>query len=473
MSETEKPNGDPDYRLPTGSRLRHAWKISALVGVIGLVLSIVGAFVDAHRFAFAWLFAFMTFLAIALGALFFVLGQHLTGAGWGVTVRRTAELLASGLPLFAFLFLPIAFSLHALYPWMEIPLEEPPHHEGGDPTHGAAQRESLDLGSRAHAQDPRELHDAQPGEWEHATGSGAHGAPRTPQEQEHEHLVAEKRGYFHLGGRAVFFLIRAVIYFIAWTLLSYLFVSWSTRQDQERGVELTRKMQRLAPPATFVFGLTLTFAAFDWMMSMEPTWYSTIYGVLYFAISAMVAHAVIILLTLAVRRFGNVNGAINVEHYHDLGKLLFGFTVFWAYIGFSQYMLIWYAGIPEEATYYHLRWTGGGGYAVVSIFLVLGGFAVPFFLLMSRHAKRRLPLLIAASVWVALAHVVQMHWMVTPYAEQYGLVHTRFSLHWLDFTALFAVGGLYFAFVLWQMTRVPLVPIGDPRLPRALAFENA
>jgi hypothetical protein len=165
--------------------------------------------------------------------------------------------------------------------------------------------------------------------------------------------------------------------------------------------------------------------------------------------------------------------AINVEHYHDLGKLLFGFVVFQAYISFSQFMLIWYAGIPEEATYYHLRWWGGGGFKTISVLLVAASFAVPFFVLISRNAKRRLGLLAFACIWLAVMHVVHVYWLVMPYAEQTGLVETSLRVHWMDVASLFAVGGIYLSVVLWQMTRYPLVPVGDPRLARALKFENA
>jgi hypothetical protein len=183
----------------------------------------------------------------------------------------------------------------------------------------------------------------------------------------------------------------------------------------------------------------------------------------------------IILLTMAMRRSGLIGEAVNVEHYHDLGKLLFGFIVFWAYISFSQFMLIWYAGIPEEATYYHLRWWGGGGFKAISIILVLGHFVLPFFLLISRNTKRRLEFLAFGCLWMLVMHVVEIYWLVMPYATQEpdSLVHTALRVHWVDIACLFAVGGIYMSVVLFQMTRFPLVPVGDPRLARALKFENA
>jgi hypothetical protein len=469
----DEPVKQPTYRIPPDSPWANAWKLTAVIGVVGLATALFGMTTDPGRFAFSWLFAFMTFLAVGLGGLFFVLGQHLTGAGWGVTSRRTAEMMLSGLPVFAILFIPIALNLDHLYPWMHMEM----HHEAAAEEH--ADRSALAFGGDARAQDVPRLHDMNPVEqaaFEHEEGHAAgHGGEHahTPQHAEHEHIVSQKLGWFHLGGKAVFFLIRAAIYFIAWILLAYAFVGWSTRQDKEKGIALTKKAQKLAPAATFVFGFTLTFAAFDWMMSLEPSWYSTIFGVQYFAVSAVIGHVTVILVTLGIRRAGLIGEAVNVEHYHDLGKLLFGFVVFWAYISFSQFMLIWYAGIPEEATYYHLRWWGGGGFKTVSVLLILAGFGVPFFLLISRNTKRRLAILTFACIWLCVMHVVQVYWLIMPYAAQTGLTQTSMSVHWMDVAALLAVGGIYLSVVLWQMTRFPLVPMGDPRLARALKFENA
>lgn len=456
----------PTYRIPPDSPWAAAWKITGAIGLVGLAAALFGMFNNPGRFAFSWLFAFMTFLAVGLGGLFFVLVQHLTGAGWSVTSRRTAEMLLAGLPVFVLLFVPIALNLEHLYPWWNM---DP---QGGAAAHATAEP-VLGFGSSAAAQAERALHDLNPVEQRQLLGEPSGEHAHTPQHAEHQEIIEKKLGYFHAGGRGVFFLIRAAIYFIAWILLAYAFVSWSTRQDKERGLELTKKAQKIAPAATFVFGLSLTFAAFDWMMSLEPSWYSTIYGVQYFSVCAVIGHVAIILLTLGIRRSGLIGEAVNVEHYHDLGKLLFGFVVFWAYISFSQFMLIWYAGIPEEATYYHLRWWGGGGFKVVSVLLVIAGFGVPFFLLISRNLKRRLGVLAFACVWLAVMHVVQVYWLVMPYAAQLDVIQTSMSVHWVDLASLLAVGGIYFSVVLWNMTRYPLVPLGDPRLARALKFENA
>ncbi|MCB9591232.1 MAG: hypothetical protein H6719_00755 [Sandaracinaceae bacterium] len=474
MSKPAKKEGKaPTYRIPADSPWANAWKMAAGLGALGIAASAVGMFSDTHRFAFSWLFAFMFFLALGLGGLFFVLGQHLTGSGWGVPLRRTAEMLMAGLPVFLILFVPIAVNMHELYPWLEEhgaghgEEHEGGHgggHEGGEGHEAGGHEEHgslLGFGTQAQAQEARDPWDVHPNEREPDTRT------HTPEHAAHAEIMESKTWFLDHG----LFLVRAGVYFLAWILLAYFFFTWSTRQDKEKGLALTQRMEKTAPFATFVFGFSLTFAAFDWMMSLEPSWYSTIFGVIYFAIAAIIGHAVIILLTLAMRRSGLLREAISVEHFHDIGKLLHGFIVFWAYVSVSQFLLIWYAGIPEESTYYHLRWWGGGGWMNISVVVILAGFVIPFFLLMSRNFKRNLPWLGFSAAWILVVQIGQLYWLVMPYADQTGLVETQLHLHWLDFAAFFAVGGVYMAVVLWNMTRFPLVPVGDPRLDRGLHHE--
>ncbi|MGF1468585.1 MAG: hypothetical protein ACFCGT_20875 [Sandaracinaceae bacterium] len=286
-----------------------------------------------------------------------------------------------------------------------------------------------------------------------------------PEHAVHEEVIESKVAYLNPS----FFYGRAIFYLGMWVLLSVAFFRWSTRQDETKDPNLTRRMETLAPFATIAFALTLTFAAFDWMMSLEPTWFSTIFGVQYFAVSAVSSLSTIILITLALRQSGVFGSAISVEHYHDLGKLLFGFLVFWGYVTFSQFMLIWYAGIPEEATYYHLR--GSGAWQNVSTALVVAHFAIPFLLLISRGAKRRLEVLTFGAIWLLVMHVVEVYWLVLPYAEQSSVIATSLKLSPLDVAAFLTVGGPYLTVVFWLMGRFPLIPIGDPRLARALHHE--
>lgn len=430
---TEHGKASLQYRLAGG--WDHAWKIALGLGILGTVL--LGAFYEEKRFAFSYLFAFVVFLTMGLGGAFFVLIQHLTSAGWSVTVRRTAEFLLAGLPVFLLLFAPIYMLRHDLFPWLQHGHEAAQTAEAGEGEHGV----QADEGSQGRAD--------------------VEGIREKAAEHEHHEIMERKSGYLNEG----FFTVRAALYFAAWILLAFFFFGSSTKQDETRDPQLTVRAQRWAPIMTFLFGFTLTFAMFDWVMSLDPSWFSTIFGVYLFAGSAVVMFALVILITLGLRQSGLLGETVNVEHYHDLGKLMFGFVVFHAYIGFSQMMLIWYASIPEELTFYQHRWHVEG-WKGVSLFLAAGHFATPFVFLISRNVKRRLHLLGVGAAWLIFMHVIDIYWFVLP---NLGAL----APHALDFASLIAVGGFYFAAVFFQMSRHSLIPVGDPRLERALHFQNA
>lgn len=510
-----------------------AWKIFAGIGGVGLAGALFGMTQDAKRFAFSWMFAFVTVLAVALGATFFVLIQRLTSAGWSVTVRRTAEFFSNGLVVFIPLFLPVVLQMGHLFPWLGHHGEE--HGAPAAPAHGSV----VTLVREAHAQQPA-APAAQPGVPATAVEApatatpppeqprpidrtamppdsprgpdetpdphgGVRGVPAPPtvedpagmlpgakakppldkpepaehgvtnvakEHAEHEaharihaELLAKKSGYLNQS----FFLARAAFYFIVWGFLAVRLFGYSTDQDTSRDPKLTLRAQRFAAPGTMLFALTLTFAAFDWIMSLEPTWFSTIFGVYFFATGVVSSLAVIILVTMALRSSGPLEGAVTVEHYHDLGKLMFGFLVFWAYIGFSQFMLIWYAALPEETTWYHNRWDYEP-WQTVSYAIIIGHFVVPFFWLISRNFKRNLGRLQIGAAILLVMHVVDIYWFVMP---NFMLGKSGFTFHWLDVACLMAVAGLYGAYVFFRMTKFPLVPVGDPRLARSLHFQNA
>jgi hypothetical protein len=280
-----------------------------------------------------------------------------------------------------------------------------------------------------------------------------------------------------------FFLGRGIAYFVIWTLLSMFFFRSSTDQDSSKDPKLTVKQAKWAPLSTVAFGLTLTFAAFDWIMSLDPMWFSTIYGVYVFATTVVSSLSIIIIVTMMLRERGPAfQKVITVEHYHDIGKLLFGFNVFWAYIGFGQMMLIWYAALPMETTYYHKRWEtpssislgnhSGDFWTNVSLAILIGHFIIAFLFLISRVPKRRLPMLRLGAYWMILMHIIDIYWFVLPNFEP-NLKADGFSISWTDFTALLGVGGIYLAVVFWRMTKHAMIPTGDPRLARSIAFVNA
>ncbi len=450
------------YRVPAGARWTSGWKIAAAFAAIGILGSVLAASSDPRRFAFSWLFAFMAGLAIALGSLFLVVLQHLTKAGWSVTIRRPMEFFAAGLPLFAVLFVPVWLGMDHLYPWVELArqhaldaemgIEEgdaPAHHDeaGEGEEHSAAPFWDVDS---AFAQDHGEH-----GEGEHA------GEHHSREHEAHHALVEAKLSYLNPTRFSIF----ALGYFVIWSLLSIYYFRTSTAQDQKKDLDSTKRMNGWAPISIMVLALSLTFAAFDWMMSLEPAWYSTIFGVQYFAVSMVSSLASLVVILYSLRASGLIGNAVHVEHFHDVGKLLFGFLVFWAYVTFSQFFLIWYAGIPEEATYYHLR--GSEGWWTFSVFLLVAHFILPFFFLISRNVKRNIPWVTFGAAWLLVMHVMECYWLVMPYASENG----AFDVQWMDFAALFAVLGTYLAAVLFLATRFPLIPIGDPRLPRGLHHE--
>ena len=468
-----------------------AWKVFAGIGGLGLVLSAVAYTSDTRRFAFSWMFAYITVLAIALGSIFFVLIQRLTSAGWSVTVRRTAELLGYGVVALIPLFIPIIMTMGHLFPWL------------GESSGAKAEHSSISLITPAYAQ-------AQPNgaaadhndpQIDKGTATSAHhgnrgtaqglpsddramrGEPGAPNEPHGDMSEASEHAYHaaHAKGRSDvmasktwyltrnFFYLRALLYFFIWSFLALRMLGYSVAQDTSKDPQLTVRAQSFAPGATLLFALSLTFAAFDWIMSLEPTWFSTIFGVYYFATGVVSSYAAIILVTLALRNAGPLQGAVTPEHYHDLGKLMFGFLVFWAYIGFAQFMLIWYATLPEEVTWYHNRWDFGP-WAKVSMAVLIGHFVVPFFWLISRNFKRNLGRLQVGAAILLVMHVVDIYWFVMP---NYALGSNDFVFSWIDAACLLAVGGVYGAVVFFRMGKQALVPIGDPRLERSLHFQNA
>ncbi|MFW6067128.1 MAG: hypothetical protein ACOC97_02235 [Myxococcota bacterium] len=458
--QTQDAGGSADaYRIGEGGVWANAWKVMAVLAAVGIAGAVVGALSDPERFAFSYLFAFAVAMTLAMGGLFLVFVQFLTAAGWGISVRRTAEFVMAGTPVLALLVIPVLASHGTLYEWAHVGHGEHEDEHGdaeGEP-HGDAGLDELIGVPSARAQDHGE-DVGHPKGAEHTLFADMSMEEHTPMEEAlHHELLAFKTSTWYTTG---FWIARSIGYLAIWILLALTYFRWSTKQDRTRDPQLTVRMQKLAPVAAILFGLTLTFAGFDWVMSLEPVWYSTIYGVYLFAGSAMAIFALVIVITLSQRDHGLLGNAVNVEHYHDLGKLMFGFVCFWAYVAFSQWMLIWYASIPEETTYYHRRWSDG--WQVVSMLLILGHFAAPFLYLISRVPKRKLAMLKAGAAWLLFMHVVDMYWFVMPYAGG------AFSPHWLDVACLFAVVGLFFSVVFFVMRKYPLLPIGDPRLARAL-----
>ncbi len=391
------------YRLTDSGRLG---TIALSAGIIFLAVSALGYFQDSAQFFLAYMTAFVFWLSISLGGLFFTMLHHLTGAKWSTVLRRMSENIASTIPLMAILFIPLLFGLHELFHWS--------HAEIFDPTSPAF-----------------------------------------------DELLAKKEPYLNVP----FFLIRAVIYFGVWILLSRLLRKTSLAQDKGHDEAQVRKMRRVSAPGMVAFALTLTFASFDWVMSLDAHWFSTIFGVYIFSGAFLALMSFMILVGYYHRRNNVLAETVTVEHYHDLAKLTFGFIIFWAYMAFSQYFLIWYANIPEENYWYLYRWENSWKY--VSLVVIFGHFVIPFVGLITRAAKRNVTYLAFMSVWILIMRWVDLYWLVMPTHHQDG-----FHFSWMDITTLQGIGGLFVWYFWKKHSSQPMVPVGDPALKSSLEFTN-
>jgi hypothetical protein len=249
----------------------------------------------------------------------------------------------------------------------------------------------------------------------------------------------------------------------------------SLRQDESGDPEITRRLQKWSAPAVIAFGLTLTFFAFDVLMSLAPHWYSTMFGVYYFAGSVVGFNALLAVIVLSLQNNGRLTRLITVEHYHDLGKLIFAFVVFWTYIAFSQFMLQWYSNIFEEVIWYRAR-QGNFWLATVGLTLVFGHFVVPFLLLISRIPKKRKGMLFFGAVWVLVMHWLDLYWLAIPHVPHpadpaaAGIQVTGLQVS--DIGCLLGLGGIFAWAIVRGLARYSLIPQRDPRLPESIAFEN-
>jgi len=442
-----------DERLVLGEGARPLLTVGAAAAAIGLIAAFVlGRAEHFQLFFFAYLAAFAFFLSIALGALFFVLTQHLTSAGWSVTVRRIAEAVSSLFPVLFILSLPIVATVllqkDIIYAW------------AGPITADANTIKLVKEGKAEEAvQNPSAAELENGTEGTHHRGIDA--------------ITLEKRitGIYWLN--PLFFVARIVIYFLAWIGIANWYRNQSLRQDTTGDVNITRRMQKWAGLWTVVLGLTLTGAAGDLFMSLDPHWYSTMWGVYYFAGCVLAIFSTLIITVYLLQRGGYLRSSITLEHYHDLGKYLFAFTFFWGYIAFSQYMLLWYANIPEEVQWFsrHGATTVRGnmnGWSPVIVAILFGQLLIPFAGLLSRHVKRVAGVLVFWAVWQLAFHLLDTYWIVMPeYPGKFGPVALAASI-----AAFVGMGGLLLAVFVRGLLGQNLRPVADPRLPESLAFHN-
>jgi hypothetical protein len=258
-----------------------------------------------------------------------------------------------------------------------------------------------------------------------------------------------------------FFLVRAAIYFLVWNALAYFLNSWSLRQDRTAEEKLARRMQMLSGIGLLAYGFTITFASFDWLMSLEPHWFSTIYGVLILGGQGLSALAFLIVVLVWLSRRAPLDRIVVPAHFHDLGNLMLAFVMLWAYFSFSQYLIIWSGNLPIEIAWYMHRLETG--WRAVGITLIVGHFVVPFVVLLSRQVKRQPDLLLKVAVFVLLARLIDLFWLIAPEFHQHGI-----SISWLDIVLPLALGAIWVGCFIWQLRGRAILPVHDPEFDEAL-----
>jgi len=368
-----------------------------VVGVVSLALCIVGAFFSREQFFRSYLLGYLFWMGLTLGCLALLMLHYLVGGAWGFVIRRSLESGTRLFPLMGLLFVPLLFSLPDLYLWAR------PEAVAGD------------------------------------------------------EILHHKSLYLNFP----FFLIRAVVYFAVWTGVAYFLNRWSLEQDGTGDSALIRRLQFLSGPGLVLYGGTVTFASIDWVMSLEPHWFSTIYGVLFMVGQVLTTLAFVIVVMRLLADHKPLSDVITPNHFHDLGNLLLAFVMLWAYIAFSQYLIIWSGNLPEEIPWYLHR--TAGGWKWISLFLIIFHFFIPFLLLLSRRTKRRAQVISIVAGAMLFIRLVDLFWLVTPAFYQTGL-----RIHWMDGVAPIGIGGIWIATFIWQLKKRPILPLHGLRLDEAL-----
>jgi hypothetical protein len=370
---------------------------SLIAGVAGLVVAGAGAFVNPGQFFHSYLLAFLFWLAAGMGGLVLTMLQHMTGGNWGVVLRRIFEAAARTMPWMALLFVPVAFGMSHLYPWLDADVV-------------AA-----------------------------------------------DHLLQEKALYLN----GPFFLARAAFYFAVWVGLAFFLTTWSAQQDRTGDASLTKRMTAVSAVGIVLYAFTMTFAAFDWGMSLDPHWFSTMYGFLFIIGQAIMGLSIAIIMARRLSDEAPMAGVFNVGHWHDFGKLLFAFAMVWTYLTFSQFLIIWSANLPEEIPWYMHRISHGWQYLAIG--LVVFHFFVPFAVLLSRRSKRNSTLLARMAMWMVVARLLDVFFLIGPESYPEGL-----TIHWMDIAALVGLGGIWLGLFTSNLMSRPLLPVRDPELADAL-----
>ena len=369
------------------------------IGALSFALLVVGLLIDRAQFFHAYLVGFIFWMGITLGSLALLMLQHLTGGAWGLIIRRVLEAATRTLPLMLILFLPILFGLNQIYPWT----------------------------NRA--------------------------------EMDQVPALREKAAHYL---NPAFFMTRAALYFAIWSLMMLLLNTWSLQHDRTADRRFSKRLQMMSGPGLGLLIVTITFASIDWVMSLDPAWSSTIYGLIFVASWSLSALAFAILVMSWLAKRAPMDTVVRTNHFHDWGNLMMALVMLWMYFAFSQYLIIWSANLPEETTWYVARKHDGWG--IIALGIVILQFAFPFLTLLSRSAKKSPQKLGMLALLILITRVVDVIWLIEPTFNR-----EHFHLSWMDIVAPLAMGGIWIATFSWQLQKRPLIPVNDPQLEQALA----
>ena len=368
-------------------------KASLAVGAVALALCAAGAYTSPTQFFRSYLLAFVFWVGVALGCSAILMLHHLVGGRWGFPLRRCLESGTLNFYLMAIFVLPLLFGLRALYSWAD------------------------------------------------------------PEKVKLDSVLQYKAPYLNVP----FFIVRTAIYFVVWSVMAYFLNKWSREQDETAKPELTRRLQSLSGPGLVIFGLTVTYASVDWVMSLEPHWFSTIYGMIFMVTEGLAAMSIVTVAVILLSNHKPFVDLLSKRVLNDYGNLLLTFTMLWAYLSFSQYLIIWSGNLQDEIPWYVSRATGG--WAWVALALVVFHFAVPFLLLLSRFVTRRTRWLgVVAAIQIVMS-VVDIFWLTVPAYERAGP-----QFHWMDWVAILGIGGIWFWRFMGNLKSRPLLPLHDPRM---------
>ena len=392
------------YKAP--GELNQIKTLALGVGGIATLVWAVGLYLDTEQALRSWLLGFIVFGGIGIGSIGLLMLQYLTGGAWGVVIRRFAEAASRTLPLVVLLFVPLAIGVTRLYEWTHLPPDD--------------------------------------------------------------HVIHARGWYMTVWG----WTLRSVIYFAIFGVIAYLLNKWSSNhdasKDHEEAAGWLGKATAFSGPTMVIFALTVTFAAVDWVMTLEPHWFSTIFGLLFVIGWALSCICFIVVILAYLHDKVPMNHVLGPRHFHDLGKLMLALVMVWAYFNFSQYLIIYSGNIPEETVWFIKRSTGGWGWMAWA--LILFHFAVPFLILLQQGFKKRPARLATVAIWILFMRVVDMLFLIgpSPRIDAHGGPQGAFIISWLDFVGPIAVGGLWIWYFLNELGKRPLVPVMDPFLENAI-----